>query len=193
MSVPDGDVNSTVANNKNRGPPGRSSKRSSPPNCTWCADAKVPLKYVFPTQNGSKEFCSETCISEFRKAYSKGACAYCDNVIRNTALNKKYCSTFCMNKHQRKNNHENSTSPSSVSSTSTTSTLKVNTVTSQSQPASVNNLLNNNNSNVNNNNSNNRDNSSGVGPFQYESFNVFNWDEYLQVRITTWPSFSFHI
>jgi len=30
------------------------------------------LQYVLPTQTGKKEFCSETCIVEYRKAYSKG-------------------------------------------------------------------------------------------------------------------------
>lgn len=39
--------------------------------CTWCVESKQSLKYVLPTQNGKKEFCSETCLAEFRKAYSK--------------------------------------------------------------------------------------------------------------------------
>lgn len=39
--------------------------------CTWCAESRQPLKYILPTQHGKKEFCSETCLSEFRKAYNK--------------------------------------------------------------------------------------------------------------------------
>ncbi|XP_066245660.1 polycomb protein Scm-like isoform X1 [Euwallacea similis] len=79
--------------------PGRPPKK--PVSCTWCNEVKLPLKYVFPTTNGKKEFCSETCLAEFRKAYVKGStCIQCNNVIRGN--NREYCSTFCMNKHQKK-------------------------------------------------------------------------------------------
>lgn len=39
--------------------------------CTWCSESRQQLKYILPTQHGKKEFCSETCLSEFRKAYNK--------------------------------------------------------------------------------------------------------------------------
>lgn len=82
--------------------PGRPPKRVT---CTWCAESKTPLKYVLPTEHGKKEFCSETCLSEFRQAYSKGACLHCDNVIRGNApsSSKNFCSTYCLNKYQKKN------------------------------------------------------------------------------------------
>jgi hypothetical protein len=48
---------------------GRPSKNKT--SCTWCGENKQPLKYILPTQHGKKEFCSETCLSEFRKAYVK--------------------------------------------------------------------------------------------------------------------------
>ncbi|ENN80368.1 hypothetical protein YQE_03203, partial [Dendroctonus ponderosae] len=92
-------------NSKIRGP-GRPPKK--PVSCTWCNEVKLPLKYVFPTTNGKREFCSETCLAEFRKAYIKGStCIQCNNVIRNNsstpnASNKDFCSTYCMNKHQKK-------------------------------------------------------------------------------------------
>lgn len=121
--------------------------------CTWCGEGKQPLQYVLPTQNGKKEFCSESCIAEFRKAYSKGACIQCDNVIRDSAPSKEFCSVFCLNKHQKKNGSKHS--------------------------------------NYNNNNikseqeRNNKLSPSGsctpTGPFQYESFHVFDWVAYLQV------------
>ncbi|KAF2885257.1 hypothetical protein ILUMI_20923 [Ignelater luminosus] len=80
---------------------GRPSKKTV--SCTWCNEGKLPLKYVLPTTNGKKEFCSETCLSEFRKAYVKGACLNCDNVIRgNSNPSKDYCSVYCMNKHQKR-------------------------------------------------------------------------------------------
>ncbi|KAI8421830.1 hypothetical protein MSG28_009778 [Choristoneura fumiferana] len=90
--------------------PGRPPKRT----CTWCAESKTPLKYVLPTENGKKEFCSETCLSEFRQAYSKGACLHCDNVIRGNAPpnSKNFCSTYCLNKYQKKN-EKRTTSPHS--------------------------------------------------------------------------------
>ncbi|KAB0802043.1 hypothetical protein PPYR_04229 [Photinus pyralis] len=80
---------------------GRPSKKTT--SCTWCNERKLPLKYVLPTTNGKKEFCSETCLAEFRKAYVKGACLNCDNVIRGSSNpNKDYCSAYCMNKHQKR-------------------------------------------------------------------------------------------
>lgn len=91
--------------------PGRPSKKTS---CTWCGENKQPLKYVLPTQHGKKEFCSENCLSEFRKAYIKGACVLCDNVIRGSPVrleqqdgaSKDFCSTFCLNKHTKKEQAE---------------------------------------------------------------------------------------
>ncbi|XP_063534943.1 polycomb protein Scm [Cydia strobilella] len=90
--------------------PGRPPKRT----CTWCAESKTPLKYVWPTENSKKEFCSETCLSEFRQAYSKGACLHCDTVIRGNAPSnsKNFCSTYCLNKYQKKN-EKRTTSPHS--------------------------------------------------------------------------------
>lgn len=89
---------------KMRGP-GRPKKAAS---CTWCNESKLPLKYVFPTPNGKKEFCSENCLAEFRKAYAKGACLQCDNVLRGSATSSKdYCSTYCLNKYQKRMDVQN--------------------------------------------------------------------------------------
>lgn len=155
---------------KGRGRPPRKSIASGTeakpgPTCTWCAEVKDPLQYVLPTQNGKKEFCSESCLAEFRKAYSKGACIHCDNVIRTqTAPNREYCSTYCMNKHQKKNNS-----------------------TSNASAATSRNGNNNNNNSLSENN--NRETLTqtrisptitSTGPFQYESFTIFNWDDYLK-------------
>lgn len=138
--------------------------------CTWCAEVKDPLQYVLPTQNGKKEFCSESCLAEFRKAYSKGACIHCDNVIRTqTAPNREYCSTYCMNKHQKKNSSSGNASPAA-----------------SSRNGSNNNNNNNNNSLSENNNRENLNTTRisptimSTGPFQYESFTIFNWDDYLK-------------
>jgi hypothetical protein len=188
-------ANSPQNNNKVRG----RKKLSSPLTaCTWCAEHKTPLKYVLPTQNGKKEFCSESCIAEFRKAYSKGACIQCDNVIRTNAPNREYCSAFCMNKHQKKNGATTTTQSTTATATSsnhnnTSSGTTVTTpTTGKTNSNNVKLLGENNNNNHSKDLSNNRK-SPGInrvspvtttstgGPFQYESFHVFNWDEYLKV------------
>ncbi|ALC47933.1 Scm [Drosophila busckii] len=128
---------------------GRPAKRAT---CTWCGEGKLALQYVLPTQTGKKEFCSETCIAEFRKAYSKGACTQCDNVIREGAPNKEFCSMMCMNKHQKKNgstrHHAGGAGAAGVLDSDRKSI-------SSGAPAPT-------------------------GPFQYESFHVFDWDAYLE-------------
>ncbi|CAH0767705.1 unnamed protein product [Bemisia tabaci] len=74
--------------------------------CTWCREAKQPLLFLFPTQNGKKEFCSAVCLSEFRRA----ACMQCGNVILGTPVrlespstpSKSFCTSVCLTKHQKK-------------------------------------------------------------------------------------------
>lgn len=98
---------------------GRSLKKSTSPStsvatsaatsliCAWCNESKMALKYVLPIPSGDKEFCSELCISEFRKVRKKGACNQCGNVIRpNAAPNSELCSTFCLNKAQNRRNSD---------------------------------------------------------------------------------------
>lgn len=168
--MPSGNGNSTSesespgggnSTNKTKGRPGRKANTSQQPNatCTWCGESKEPLQYVLPTQNGKKEFCSESCLAEFRKAYNKGACINCDNIIKSAAPNRDYCSDYCMNKHKKK--------------------------LTSSVAASSRNGSNNNNLGETNNNS--RESLTRIsptltasGPFQYESFTIFNWDEYLK-------------
>ncbi|XP_042220656.1 polycomb protein Scm-like isoform X2 [Homarus americanus] len=82
--------------------PGRPPK--NPRTCTWCSEVKSQLKYVFPTSSGKREFCSEMCLSEYRKALMKGTCANCDNVIRSTPVKcetssgrrRELCSNECL-------------------------------------------------------------------------------------------------
>lgn len=80
------------------------------PCCTWCREPKQVLKYVLPTCHGKKEFCSESCLCEFRKEYLKGACANCDNIFKGLPVSlevhgsatKNFCSALCLNKYQKK-------------------------------------------------------------------------------------------
>lgn len=188
-----------------------SSSSTGGSSCIWCGENKNPLKYVLPTQNGKKEFCSETCILEFRKAYSKGACIQCDNVIRANAPKPNYCSTFCMKKHQKKaavvavgsgssqlaSRSQSGDAFSTISGSAMANTTSSPSGTSSStQVPKINGNNNNNNSSSNNNNNGRKSsgNSPGreptrispvtttttTGPFQYESFHVFDWTEYLR-------------
>lgn len=174
-----GSVSSSLMNGKRRSSSGKKSPIKQiqlPQTCTWCTGTKTPLKYVLPTQNGKKEFCSESCIAEFRKAYNKGACVECDNAIRTNAPTKEFCSNFCLNKNRKKT-----------------------TALAQAPSTSQNKSLNNNNTNLSNNNkqkpsveANNNNNNNNlikehysvtkISPmFQYEAFHVFDWKEYLKV------------
>lgn len=197
-----------TAGSSSAGSNGTSSSSSNVSSCLWCGENRNPLKYVWPTQNGKKEFCSEFCILEFRKAYSKGACIQCDNVIRANAPKPNYCSTFCMKKHQKKSTVGSGAQPASRSSgdgpkvASLSSEMTAANTTSSSGTSSTAPKINGNNNN-NNNSSNNNNNNSGrksngnspgreatrispvtttttTGPFQYESFHVFDWTEYLR-------------
>lgn len=135
---------------------GRPSKNKT--SCTWCGENKQPLKYVLPTQHGKKEFCSETCLSEFRKAYMKGACLYCDSVIRGTPVRvelqdsstKDFCSTYCLNKHTKKEQASQLSEQKRVGSTEQRS---LSSTSSQASPAAV---------------------------MQFDSYTTFDWDAYLR-------------
>ena len=41
---------------------------SSMRSCQHCKEQKAELRYVIPTQDGKKEFCSEPCLTSYRKA-----------------------------------------------------------------------------------------------------------------------------
>lgn len=132
-------TNNNTPIGKNRGRP---PKKNGNISCTWCNEGKLPLKYVYPTTNGKKEFCSETCLAEFRKAYVKGACLQCDNVIRgNSNPNKDFCSSYCMNKYQKKD-------------------IPARVLAVARSPV--------------------EGPTSSPGPFQYETFQTFDWEEYLR-------------
>ncbi|XP_017886952.1 polycomb protein Scm isoform X2 [Ceratina calcarata] len=159
---------------KMRGP-GRPPKSKN--SCTWCAELKLPLKYVLPTQHGKKEFCSQTCLSSFRKAYVRGACVQCDNVIRGTPVRleekdtptKNFCSPYCLNKHHKK---------------TAQSEVKKNNNRDQGSPASslASGVINNNNvpSTTQSFTNVGHSPSTSTGSFQYETYPTFDWDLYLK-------------
>ncbi|KAL0113264.1 hypothetical protein PUN28_012430 [Cardiocondyla obscurior] len=170
--------------NKVRGP-GRPPKSKNLA-CTWCGETKQPLKYVLPTQHGKKEFCSETCLSESRKTYARGTCVQCENVIRGTPFRleqktdqtRDFCSRFCLNVYQKKEAQVDtkksnrdpspvpSPAPSGLSSSnnvpSTQSYTSPNSHTTVSHPPST-----------------------STGPFQYETYQTFDWDLYLKETNST--------
>lgn len=186
---------------KNRGP-GRPSKKSMSTICTWCAENKSVLNFILPTQSGKKEFCSEACIAEFRKAYRKGSCQQCDNAIRDNAPNRDFCSTFCQNKYQRRNG-SNSTVPANNAGSNgvqTTASGRLTSSTTSSSSTSSASQQQHNNNNVNNClNFHSKplphaergstlccgtpiaDHEQTIRSLQCERFHVFNWADYLNV------------
>lgn len=133
------------------------------PSCTWCGETKLTLQYILPTPNGRKEFCSETCIGEYRKSETKGACLLCGNVVKKNSPNKDFCSTNCMNRHQRKRNSSVTTSGSSRERSPTNNnTINVSSNNNSARMGSVTTTL-------------------PSGQFQYESFVAFSWKNYLKV------------
>ncbi|KAL2715342.1 polycomb protein Scm [Vespula squamosa] len=165
---------------KMRGP-GRPPKSKN--SCTWCGETKQPLKYVLPTQHGKKEFCSETCLSEFRKAYVRGACVQCDNVIRNTPVKleqkdgptKDFCSSFCLNKHQKKEGQVEMKKSNKDQSSPASSPIPSN-LSNNNGVASATQVY----THTNNHTNASHPPSTSTGPFQYETYQTFDWDLYLK-------------
>ncbi|XP_068222661.1 polycomb protein Scm isoform X2 [Palaemon carinicauda] len=107
--------------------PGRPPK--NPRTCTWCSEVKSQLKYVFPTSSGKREFCSEMCLSEYRKALMKGTCANCSSVIRSTPVKcnsssgrrRELCSNECLKAWARREKEEDTEEEAAVASSVSTS------------------------------------------------------------------------
>lgn len=70
----------------------RSAKKSALQPCTWCIKKSI-LEYILPTLAAENlQFCSEKCITEFRKTVRKGACKLCGNAVKLTGTSdKEYC------------------------------------------------------------------------------------------------------
>ncbi|KAK7077941.1 Zinc ion binding [Halocaridina rubra] len=106
--------------------PGRPPK--NPRTCTWCSEVKSQLKYVFPTSSGKREFCSEMCLSEYRKAIMKGTCANCSGVIRSTPVKcesssgrrRELCSNECLKAWAKKEKEEELDEEAAVASSMST-------------------------------------------------------------------------
>lgn len=190
---------STNGGKKSSRGPGRPPKKqvnsSSNSACTWCADSKVPLTFIINQSCTQKEFCSENCVAEFRNAYRKGACLVCDNVIRENAPHRAYCSTFCLNSDTAAAammDQSNGTAKETNASATSGSNSKSSSSTSKTTTSATNN----NNSTAENLNTagpassemrlanygRSSSGSGGGGKFQYEQLNVFDWNVYLKVR-----------
>ncbi|XP_024884244.1 polycomb protein Scm isoform X2 [Temnothorax curvispinosus] len=184
--------------NKGRGP-GRPPKPknvvacttapSSTGACTWCGETKLPLKYVHPTQHGKKEFCSQTCLSESLKTYTRSACLQCDNVIRGSPFRleqkdcptKDFCSSPCLNAYQKKEtqadmkkNNRDPSSPSPVQSPAPSGLPSNNNVPSTQSYTTT-----------NNHTTVSHPPSTSTGTFQYETYQTFDWDLYLRETNST--------
>ncbi|XP_013775899.2 polycomb protein SCMH1-like isoform X1 [Limulus polyphemus] len=88
---------------------GSSSKSRNRPCCAWCEEARRDLRFSVTVGHTKKEFCSESCLAEFKKAYLKVSCTLCDSVIHGSPVRleeqghvKDFCSTDCLQKHRLK-------------------------------------------------------------------------------------------
>lgn len=158
--------NDNSKNRKNSGSLGKFRGPGRPrlnPACTWCGETKSALKYVLPTPTSHTEFCSETCMVDYRKSESKRPCILCGNVVKKISPNKDFCSTICMTRHQRKRNSSVTTSGSSRERSPTNNnTINVSSNNDSARMGSVNTTL-------------------PSGQFHYESFVAFSWKNYLKV------------
>lgn len=174
--------------------PGRPAKKVATL-CGWCEEpssGKQPmLKYVWEQEK--KEFCSKSCIAQFKEAHSRGFCVQCDNVLGLAAPHKEFCSMYCLNKYERANAAPGSGgggdghllgagSPTTNGANHTPHPPSTPTPPGVQQQQSS--SPNNNNHHVNNNNNNNSS-APSARSFQYESFHVFNWDDYLKVSFSS--------
>ncbi|KMQ90581.1 polycomb protein scm, partial [Lasius niger] len=170
---------------KMRGP-GRPPKSKN--SCTWCGETKQPLKYVLPTQHGKKEFCSETCLSESRKTYARGACVQCDNVIRSTPVRleqkdgptKDFCSSFCLNAYQKKESQADTKKNNRDTASPAQSPAPSGLPSSNNVPSTTQSYT-----NTNNHTTISHSPSTSTGPFQYETYQTFDWDLYLRETKST--------
>lgn len=62
---------------------------SSTPVCCHCQEAKQTLKYVLPVPSGKKEFCSESCLTGYRKAASTAANRDTESPLSNGVSSEK--------------------------------------------------------------------------------------------------------
>uniref|UniRef100_A0A182PIC9 SAM domain-containing protein n=1 Tax=Anopheles epiroticus TaxID=199890 RepID=A0A182PIC9_9DIPT len=169
--------------------------------CGWCLEVKSPLNYVLPMQGIKKEFCSEYCIVEYRKQ-SKRTCIQCGNVVRANAPKPNFCSTFCLKKYQKKRASGLLLSAEDAASNGSNNNNNNNNVSSHNHNNSANSSNANGNGNANGRRSHGGGNLSPgragtdrpaqttsrispvtttqTGAFQYESFHVFDWSEYLR-------------
>uniref|UniRef100_A0A1W7RA05 Polycomb protein SCMH1 n=1 Tax=Hadrurus spadix TaxID=141984 RepID=A0A1W7RA05_9SCOR len=88
---------------------GGSGKGRTKPFCAWCEDNKKDLKYCLNSGQGRKDFCSDTCMAEYKRAYIKSNCAVCETIILGSPVQieehgqiKELCSTECFQKYQIK-------------------------------------------------------------------------------------------
>lgn len=141
------------------------------------------LKYVW--EHEKREFCSKSCIAQFKEAHSRGFCVQCDNVLGLAAPHKEFCSMYCLNKYQRASAAAAAAASGddggAAVGLSTTGSPNGQAAAAAAGSAAPQSSPNNNNHHVNNNNS--ASSAPSARSFQYESFNVFNWDDYLKVSV----------
>uniref|UniRef100_A0A182SYA7 Uncharacterized protein n=1 Tax=Anopheles maculatus TaxID=74869 RepID=A0A182SYA7_9DIPT len=165
--------------------------------CGMCLEVKSSLRYILPMEGNTKSFCSESCILEYRKNCER-TCIQCDNVVRANAPKPNFCSTFCLKKFQKKRSPNRVEPADDVKANgSSNNNNNTNSHNHNSSPNSSSNGSNGSSNGGGRRSQGGDNNSPGrtatqtstrispvtttqTGAFQYESFHVFNWLEYLR-------------
>ncbi|CAL1261842.1 unnamed protein product [Larinioides sclopetarius] len=84
-----------------------SGKGRTKPCCAWCSE-KRDLKYCLAVDHQKKDFCSEMCLHDYKTAFLKVTCAFCEcEITKNPVVItepsiKDFCSQQCLQKHNAK-------------------------------------------------------------------------------------------
>ncbi|XP_015925677.1 polycomb protein SCMH1 isoform X2 [Parasteatoda tepidariorum] len=84
-----------------------SGKGRTKPCCAWCSE-KRELKYCLNVDHQKKDFCSEMCLHDYKIAFLKVTCAFCESeitkhpVVITEPTIKDFCNQACLQKHSAK-------------------------------------------------------------------------------------------
>ncbi|KAF8784277.1 polycomb protein Scm-like [Argiope bruennichi] len=84
-----------------------SGKGRTKPCCAWCSE-KRDLKYCLAVDHQKKDFCSEMCLHDYKTAFLKVTCTFCEcEITKNPVVItepsiKDFCSQQCLQKHNAK-------------------------------------------------------------------------------------------
>ncbi|GAB6031001.1 hypothetical protein CHUAL_007821 [Chamberlinius hualienensis] len=85
--------------------------------CAWCGELRRDMKHNLPMLNGKKEFCSDVCLSEYKK---QNLCCNCKGPINNAIVPyedpisnvvREFCSNECLQRYQTRESRSKGKQP----------------------------------------------------------------------------------